>query len=192
MSQALDEQSFVKEASLPGRHTLILYEEGDAAQKILFRIADTAMKAGMHVIYTTRDDDSDDIREHMQDSVLSAEEKGELLHVVRIADPMKHPTDPLKAIKEIQSILFSQAKPPFLIISTLVPEIQSDERANITSMIEEQCQRNFGAECSLVCSYDMNKASHAGRNRWMVNMLESHHDVLFVPKAKPPTGIRMR
>lgn len=192
MSRAFDEQSFIKEASLPGRHSLILYEEAEATEKILSGIVYGAMEAGMHVIYATHYDDVHEIRERLADFGVPVVEKEDLLHIVKIADPMKHPKGPMEGTKELQKILFSQASEPFLIIATLIPEIRSDGHADITSMIEEQCHENFGDGCSLVYSYDMSKASRAGHKRWLVNMLQSHHDVFFVPKAKPPTGIRMR
>lgn len=171
---------------------MILYEEREATERILFRIAENAMKSGMKVIYTTHDDDVDEIRERMGHLGSTVPEEREPLHIIKITDPMNHPRGPIEGTKELQNILFSQAKPPFLIISTLIPEIQSDEHADVVSLIEERCHRNFGSDCSLVCSYDMNRASHAGRHRWLVNMLQSHHDVLFVPKAKQPKAIKMR
>lgn len=171
---------------------LVLHEEAAAAERILFNAIANALKAGRHVIYTTLYDDSADITRRMAEAGVPVDERSELLHVCKINSPVGHPRGAIEAYKKICNELFLHVKPPFLFVSTLIPEINSKENAESNIMIEADIHRNFGQDFSLVCSYDMNKATYSKHKQWLTSVLQSHHDVLFVPRAKIPFGFSMR
>jgi hypothetical protein len=188
----LDEQSFIEQACVRGKHTLVLYEDAVAAERILFNAIASALRAGKHAIYTTRNDDSVDIIRRMAEAGVPVNEKNELLHVCKIDSPVGHPRGAIEGYKEICNELFLHVKPPFLFVSTLIPEINSKENAESNIMIEADVHKGLGQEFSLLCSYDMNKATYSKHKQWLTSILQSHHDVLFVPRAKIPFGFNMR
>ncbi len=175
--------SFVESIDV-GKHVVYFYEKLEYALMIQFQFIKNGLSRGHQCIYAMPGD-TKSIADQMAYSGVLVEEfkKKNLLHFYQIPNVMVDPDGALKGSEKIMNKIFANVKPPFRVVSALVPEINSDVQMAAAIDIEHNIHSSFSnLHCSWLCPYDLEKIEDGRKEVFMDKVMQNHHAVISANK----------
>ena len=167
-----------------GKHVVFFYEKLDYALMIQFQFIKNGLLRGEHCIYAMQGD-TKFIEDQMAYSGIHVEDfkRKDLLHFYQIPNVMDDPEGTLKSAEKIMNKIFADSKPPFRVVSVLVPEINSDAQMAAALDIERNCHSSFSnLQCSWLCPYDLGNIEDSRKETFMDQVMRNHHAVITASK----------
>jgi hypothetical protein len=172
--------NFIKEPDTH-KHILLLYTDPEYAKRIEFQFIENGLAKGEHCTYATQED-PDFIRGRMEKFGIDAGKfiKKGLLHICQPSDPFIHPEGILEGAKKCLEIILKDSKPPFRIVTTIIPDTEITTIIDVHIKIEKEFHANFeNFQGSMICPYNVqNLEQHKERNR-IQELIDSHHSVIY-------------
>ena len=168
------------------KHVVVFYEEPDRSRNIEFRFIKNGLIKQEHCVYTIAEHtDISFIEREMNDYGIEVDKyKNNLLHICYTPYPLASQEDIVKNRETTMKTVLSSLKPPFRIISTLLPELKTKEQIKANIDIEHKIHYNFNQfHGSFICTYHVKNIINDITGKWMRNMLLSHHTAIFLPKS---------
>jgi hypothetical protein len=156
------------------KHIVLFYEDRVAAKKIEYRYIKNGLSKGQHCIYTTHADGNNNNNisfiENQMSNIAGIDVEGfkkrNLLHIYKISNPMHNKEGVLKGVEDIMSTILADSKPPFRIVSRLIPEIITEEQIAANIKIESTYHSTFHKFPGiLLCPYPVNKIEPSRRGQ---------------------------
>ena len=177
-----------------GKHVVLFYETFEYGLMLQFQFMKNGLLKGEQCIYGTHGDPKY-IENQMAYSGINVEEFGrkDLLHVYNIPNPMNDPEGPLKGAEKIAKQLLVESKPPFRIISTFIPEINTEAQMIAELDIERNRHASFGnLQCSWLCPYDLDNIEEGIKEKFMDGLMRNHHAVVSASRSGAGVGFDIR
>jgi hypothetical protein len=191
-SMKYEATSFVDTLDI-GKHVVLFYEWFEYGLMLQFQFIKNGLLKGEHCIYATHGDPKY-IEDQMGYSGINVEEfrRKNLLHVYQIPNPMDDPEGPLKGAEKITNKILTDAKPPFRVVSILIPEINTDAQMQTQLDVEQNRHALFGnLQCSWLCPYDLAKIEDSIKEKFMDALLRSHHAVISAERSGNGVGFNL-
>jgi hypothetical protein len=172
------------------KHIVIFYEEPECTRSIEFRFIKNGLLKQEHCIYTIAEDkDISFIEREMNDYGIDVDKyKNHLLHIYSAPYPLANQKDIVKNRETTMKMILARLKPPFRIISTLVPEVKTKEQIKANIDIEHRIHYHFNQfPGSFICGYHVKNIINDITGEWMRNILLNHHTAIFLPTVS--TGL---
>lgn len=185
------------------KHMVLFYEEPEYAYKIEFRFLRGGLQKGHACIYTVHEEDEAKIVERrMKDNGIDVERfrSKNLLHILKVNNPMSHPEGELKGAEEIMASRIA----PMLrngttthIVSRLIPQVKTEKERMANVNIEHKYHSIFdNLNISLMCPYPVEDIqseleSDNGRASWMKGLLCNHHAVIYALKLSKGIALNL-
>ena len=166
------------------KHMVLFYDEPEDAQKIEFRFIKNGLSKGEHCVYAT-DEDPKLVIDKMTNYGIAVDDfkKKNLLHVYQLNNPFDHPDGPKKGGEENLKMILADSKPPFRIVSGLIPNRTTTEGVRAQMELEQDFHSSFDKyDCSVICPYNIEKMEPSKRKDWFDMLFSNHHTAIFVPK----------
>lgn len=163
---------------------VLFYEKLEYGLMIQFRFIKNGLLKGEHCIYGTHGD-TQYIENQMAYSGINVEDfkRKNLLHIYQIPNAMDDPEGPLKGAEKIMNKILADSKPPFRVVSVLVPEINTDAQMAAELDIERNRHASFGnLQCSWLCPYDLENIEASILEEFMDGILRNHHAAISTSK----------
>jgi len=175
------------------KHIVLFYDELEWARAIEFRFINNGLLKGEHCIYATNGD-ANVIEEAMIKYGIDVETfKKNLLHVYNIPNPMDDMESPARAAEKLGEYIMTNSKPPFRIVTRLVPDVSTEKAISIELDMEHRIHARYhDFNGSLICPYHVNSIAEKKRGRWMIELLQNHHAVIFAPMFGKGKAFNMR
>ncbi len=164
---------------------MLFYEKLDYGLMVEFQFIKNGLLKGEHCIYGTHGD-AKFIEDQMAYSGINVEffKQRNLLHVYHIPNAMDHPEGPLKNAEAITNKILADSKPPFRVVSTFIPEINTAEEMTAAVDIEHNRHASFGKlQCSWLCPYYLEDIEASIREEFMDRILRNHHNVISASRT---------
>lgn len=167
--------------SLKKEHILMFFEETKIGNEIEFEFIQDGLQAGDACFYTTVDKTL--TKKNMNDFGIDVEkyEKNDLLTLFEMPKTME------KYSKIILDKVFELKNVPkkIRVVSTHPFDFNDKKNSDMMADIEQCVDDNFSKIPALfVCSFHTKNIDADHKKEFMVNLLDSHHKVIFVDKDK--------
>jgi hypothetical protein len=176
------------------KHIVLFYDEPEWAWTIEFRFINNGLLKGENCIYATHGD-ANVIEDAMIKYGIDVEgfKKENLLHVYDIPNPMDDTETPARAAEKLWEYIMTDSKPPFRIVTRLVPDVSTEKAISVELDMEHNIHARYhDFNGSLICPYHVNKIAEKERGRWIIGLLQNHHAVIFAPKFGKGKAFNMR
>ncbi len=167
-----------------GKNVVFFYEKLEYGLMIQFQFIKNGLLRGQQCIYAMQGD-TKSLEDQMAYSGIHVEEfkRKDLLRFYQIPNAMDDPEGPLKGAEKITNKIFADSKPPFRVVSVLVPEINSDAQMAAALDIERNCHSSvINLQCSWLCPYDLENIEDSMKEEFMDRVTQSHHAVITASK----------
>jgi len=185
--------SFVDSLDI-GRHVVLFYERFEYGLMLQFQFIKNGLLKGEHCIYGMHGDPKY-IEDQMAYSGINVEEfrRKNLLHIYSIPNAMDDPEGPLKGAEKIANKILADSKPPFRIIATLIPEINTEAQMVAELDIERNRHASFSnLQCSWLCPYDVDNIEDSIKEKFMDGLMRNHHAVISAAKSGAGLAFNIR
>lgn len=175
------------------QHILLFYSDPKYAKRIEFQFIKNGLVRGEHCIYATEEDPSF-IKEKMEDYGISVESflRKNLLHVYQTVDPFSHPDGVLAGARSNLEMILKDARPPFNVVSMIIPDTGTVEAMNAHLSIEKEFHNAFHSfDGSVICPYDIKKMERSKSDGWIKSLFDSHHSAIYAPRQQQGGVFRM-
>ena len=166
------------------KHILLLYEDLEHAKMIMFRFIKNGLTNGEECLYATEEDSGSIVVKMLTYGIQLKYFQSKQLHVLQLENRSGSKDEILKICKIDIAIIQNNLKPPFRIVSRIVPNVDTIERISVELDMEREVQCKFDDNRgSIMCPYDISKIEPTKRKQWLENLRENHHAVIYVPKS---------
>ena len=176
------------------KHIVLFYEESVYAHMIAFRFIMNGLSRGEHGIYAT-EEDTEFIENEMANSGIDVKGflRKKLLHIYQVPNPIDDPEGVLNGARKIKDRILADAKPPFRIVSRMVPESNTEEQIAAIIEIEHNDHITFNKlQGSLLCPHPVKRIETGKHGEWLVSLLQNHHTAIFAPRSGKGIAFNMR
>ena len=164
--------------SLDNAHILLFHEEQKKAEEIEFNFIKKGLEMGQRCFYTTND--TEKLKENMKEFGIDVQnniEKG-LLNIVPIPKKFE---DYEKMISAKVESLPQDGK--IRVVSTHYFDFNTDKKTESMQEIEQCVDDNFHKiPGNFICSFHVPSVDKELAPQFMKNLLDSHHEILFLTK----------
>ena len=164
--------------SLDNAHILLFHEEQKKAEEIEFNFIKKGLEMGQRCFYTTND--TEKLKENMKEFGIDVQnniEKG-LLNIVLIPKKFE---DYEKMISAKVESLPQDGK--IRVVSTHYFDFNTDKKTESMQEIEQCVDDNFHKiPGNFICSFHVPSVDKELAPQFMKNLLDSHHEILFLTK----------
>ena len=167
------------------RHCILFYEDAESARLIEYRFIKIGLLRGESCIYTTHEDDIDDIERGMAQFGIDVDgyKKKKMLHVYKITDPQNDPDGLLKGIDRLSQRILAESKPPFRVVARFIRNYEKEVDRQANMFDERNTHSSFDEfQGSFICPYSIKDIMKAIEGAWMQELLRNHHTAIFVFK----------
>ncbi len=166
-----------------GQHIALFYDEPQYARFIEFRFIKNGLSAGQTCIYATQEDSGSIVLKMLSFGIpIKYFEKGQL-KVYQIHHVLGNRDQMVKSCKEYIGNIMLGLSSPFRLVSRIMPDVSTEDGISVELELEHFVHENFeGFGGSLICPYEVTKIESSMRSKWLQNLRENHHTVIYAPK----------
>ncbi len=181
----------------PNKHIVMFYEEPERARAIEFRFLRNGLFRGEHCVYILHERDEIDVMENeMADNGIDVShfEREGLLHIVKINDLLTRPEGHMGAFQNLLNDATNKFNPIVRAVGTAVAKVTigNDYRMDAELQLEKHFHSTFsGFHGSWLCHYYLQNIESHMEEKWMIDLLQSHHAVIFVPKSSNGVALNL-
>ncbi len=169
--------------SLQGnKHIVFCYENPHFSKKIQFRFIRNGLIKGESCIYTTVDENIEQIKFEMTNYSIDVDYylKRRLLKIFKIPDIAKYPKEIIKNAEDIMFKMFSGMNHPFRVVSKIIDKLDTKDKIRDSITLEKYYHSNFDKFKGItLCPYNVKFNPINNNNKWIETILENHHSAIF-------------
>lgn len=173
-------------------HSILFYEDEDYANRIAFRFLEQGLRKKDRGIYATFRDVFE-IERRMEDYGIDVEhyKKNDLLRIVKIDDPLKHPHGLERGLAAGTEKAFDGwGKGNYRYVGSPVATIGTPEETNASIFAEAFTHSLFShpnpfmkeRKVILLCPYQIKGIEPELHSDWFMKVIKNHNAALFAPK----------
>ena len=165
------------------RHIVFCFENPIFGKKIQFRFIRNGLIKGESCIYTTTDENIEQIKFEMTNYSIDVDYylKRKMLKIFKIPNMTKYPKDIIKYAEDIMLKMFSGMNHPFRVVSKMIDKLYTNDYLRDSILLEKYYHSNFDKfNGILMCPYNIKFNPINNNNKWIETILENHHSAIFV------------
>lgn len=166
------------------KHMLLLYEDHEAAQLIMFRFIKNGLVNGEDCLYITEEDSGSIIIKMLTHGIPFQYFQNKQLQVLQIGNRYGNRDEIVSSCRRDITMSTMNLRKPFRIVARMVPNIDTEEGISAELELEQFAQNkfdDFGG--SIMCPYEISKIEHKKRKQWLDVLRENHHVIIYVPES---------
>lgn len=165
------------------QHIALFYEEPEYARLIEFQFIKNGLAAGENCIYTTSEDSGSIVLKMLSYGIpLRYFETGRL-KIYQIHPVLGTRDEIVKSCRADIQMIVSHLISPFRLVSRIVPDVSTEDGILLELDLEHLVHQNFkDFGGSLICPYDISKIERNARKKWLKELRNNHHTIIYAPK----------
>lgn len=164
--------------SLERTHVVLFHDGNEEKKQTEYGFIKKGLDKGQHCFYTTQNRQK--ILDEMKQFGIEDGENNELLHIVEIPEKFEDYSDMI--LDKVEG-LPEEAK--IRVVSTHYFDFDSEEKTDRMAEIEQCVDDDFhNINGNFVCSFQVNQINEKIRSRFLNQLLDSHHAVVFLRNEK--------
>jgi len=166
------------------KHILLLYDDPEAAKLVMFRFIKNGLVNGEDCLYLTEEDSGSIVIKMMTHGIPLRYFQNKQLQVLQISNRYGDRDEIVSSCRKDIMMSVMNLRKPFRIVSRIVPNIETEVGISAELELEQLVQNkfdDFGG--SIMCPYDISKIEKKKREKWLEELRENHHIIIYVPKS---------
>ncbi len=165
------------------KHIALFYEEPEYARMIAFRFIKNGLVNSEECVYATDEDSGSIVLQMLSYGVSLEYFLTKKIRVFQIHNSCLNRDEILKDSRKNIDMILSALRPPFRIVSRLVPNVSTYDGISAELELERSTHARFDSfGGSLMCPYDLSKIEASNRKHWLTALHENHHAIIYAPK----------
>jgi hypothetical protein len=167
---------------------------------VMFRFLKNGLTNGERAIYTTHMGTKPLMGAMVEFGIEVKEfQKEDLLHIIRIRDPLENKESFEKGLEDISRTISAQAKPPFRLVSRFVRNVDSPKTRTANLKIERAFHAayegkeegemfSWARQGSTMCEYSVKRINAQSYLEWRQANVANHHVAMIAMKSGASKG----
>lgn len=167
------------------RHILLLYENVGMAKLMMFRFIKNGLLDGQYGVYVSGENPADSVIEMLKFGIPIQYFENKKLLVYHVCNRCASSEEFIGTTKRDLINILSKINMPYRVVGRLVPPIDTKAGMTLEMELEKITHKNFDDfNGSFMCTYDISKIEHSRKEKWLQELKENHHDVIYVPNSE--------
>lgn len=164
------------------QHIALFYEDAGYARLIEFRFIKNGLLSGQQCVYATDEDSGSIVLKFLSYGIPLSYFLSKQLRVFQIPETLGDHDEIYKKCKKELERIFEGLLPPFRIVSRIVSNVNTLDGISVEMELEKSTHQHFDDFCgSLICPYDVSKIEPTKKKKWIEELRENHHVLIYAP-----------
>lgn len=180
MSQKTDVPIQFVDSNDEKKHIILLYEDPAYARLIEYRFLKKGLDKGEHCFYATNEDSATLVIRMLSYGIKLEDFKSKKMQVMQVHNRLGSRESMMQSCKKDISDMLDTLKPPFRIVTRIVPNIEDPVAMSVELELEELLHKTFDdIKGSVMCPYDISMLDGNKRKIWLEKLRANHHIMIY-------------
>jgi hypothetical protein len=152
------------------------------AKLMMFRFIKNGLLDGQYGIYVSDENPADSVIGMLKFGIPVQYFENKKMHVYHVCNRCAYSEEFCENTKRDLINILSKMNLPYRVVGRLIPSIDTKKGMALEMELEKATHENFDDfDGSIMCPYDVSKIEQSRKEKWLQELKENHHDVIYVP-----------